>query len=198
MLKNGLFVHSPFSPLLLAKEENKVLLLQFVLSALIHAVQQERAGRRQELYLCPLGSYPYDWTFQSGSLNKTQEHAVLLRSAFPQHLELVEQFQQQLEKICQKICRSQQPILEDLQQLFKLLIPLCEQYRFNENLLYFMVKKHEELAFLFTDWVEQFFPEGLDRMQEHLCNRYLERGMNTLIEEIEQGINTICSVKTRE
>jgi hypothetical protein len=185
MMKTGFFVHSPFSPILIAQDENKVLLLQFTLSALFSAAKYDREGNREPIFSCQAGFYPYDWSFQSGCLNKIQEHAVLLKTAFPNHLTVILSFQELLEKGCHQICPENLPIQAELQALFQTLMPLMFQYVDNENLLLFLLKNNNEVIVLNPGFWTIFHPDGPASLQRLISENYERRGMASLLPEIE-------------
>ncbi|HSW87269.1 MAG TPA: hypothetical protein VLG49_07225, partial [Rhabdochlamydiaceae bacterium] len=104
MRKADFFLHSPFSLSLTAKEENKVLLLQFILSDLFSAFHFNKENSFDLIFSPEPFFYPYDWSLRIGYLNKIQEHSVLLSQAFELLEEPLILFNQALEKAISR-CR---------------------------------------------------------------------------------------------
>jgi len=187
MRKADFFLHSPFSPTLAVREENKVLLLQFILSDLFSAFHFQKENALDHVFSPESFFYPYDWSLRIGCLNKIQEHSILLAQAFECLKEPLVVFNQALEK---EISRCREGSSGDLSLLFIALFPFLESHRHNENLLFFLLKKQKEITEMLPSetckgLLLKLYPEGLEAIKKLVAENYQKRGFTSVLNEIQ-------------
>lgn len=189
MSQTDFFIHSPFSPFLMDKEENKALLLQFILSELFLSAKCSGKGIADSVFSSHPVFYPYDWSQRRGCFNKIQEHGVLLGCAFESFSEPLSLFNSALEQAISSV-DAKQGASEEITKLFISLFPFIESLKYNENLLFFLLKSHKELSEMNKEetgrnFFLRLYPEGLLAMQDIIQENYQKRGMNSILSNVK-------------
>ncbi|HSX12456.1 MAG TPA: hypothetical protein VLF61_03100 [Rhabdochlamydiaceae bacterium] len=198
--RSSVYLYSPFSMRTVGEEQNKALLLQFILTELLNAKDATATDDPLEFVLSsPACFFPFDWSYEVGCLNKIHEHAMLLEYAFPSFQEELSLFQNHLEKTLSYIVLHKKnkkeldnrELIEYFKQLYLHLSPFIVACKDNEGLLLFLLKNREEILEIaapqdLSDLLKNMFPEGLKSLSETLRSRYEERGFTQLLPEIEE------------
>lgn len=183
-----------FSPQTLRDEDNRSLLLQFILSDLLHAYQNVQSGEFHTFFCAPPRFFPYDWNKEIGYLNKILEHSSILQKNFNDKQECVELHSKVLFKIVETLSKKKtwtKDLLEGaLSQLYFSLEPLIETCKEDENLLFFLLKNRQVLeALLGNGYLLEFFRRiydcDLETLGEKMCDKYHQRGFFSQIPELK-------------
>lgn len=204
MSKAEVFFYSPFSPSSVTEENNKGLLLQFILSEIFSSNEAvKKNDPLSTVFQNVRGFFPYDWANPTGHLNKAQEHASLLKYAFPDLREIVNAFLTALMKTTHWISlkeaespSSNPELIVQLEELYLLLEPLIIECSHCENLIFFLLKHQKTLADIcshahFSAFLKELIPEGLDQLQDRLCDHYQRRGFASVIPELKLLIENL-------
>lgn len=173
MAYSDIYLYSPLSVKTVAEGHNRALLLQFILSELLHAMD---AKNQEYVFTSPACFFPYDWSYEVGCLNKMSEHARLLPSAFPELPKEILAFQTALEQAIET--------RENFNLLFTLLEPFLIACKQSESLLLFLLRHHEEIDV--TALLKKMAPKGLEELSHLMQREFKNRGFHALIPEIEQ------------
>lgn len=200
MTYSEVYLYSPLSVKTVQEGKNGALLIQFILSELLHAMD---AGKKEAplefVFSSATCFFPYDWAYETGCLNKMKEHGTLLPHAFKNCDPLVEEFNDQLLKTLtyfksyQKINKklSLPELLDHLRSLYHCLGPFFLLCKESENLLLFLLRKQKEIEQLaypenFQSLLLRMFPEGLEDISHLIHQEYQNRGFHSLLSEIDQ------------
>lgn len=200
---SGMFsVHhySPFSMRTVNEEQNRALLLQFILSELFNAKDaSEKKDPIELVFSSPACFFPYDWSYEVGCLNKIHEHATLLEYAFPEFEHQTEKFCDHVDKILSFVMHHKKKnielengqLLAFFKELYVLLQPFLLACRENEGLLLFLLKNNNEIGEIafpetLSSLLHAMFPEGLKRLASILRSKYQSRGFTALLAEIDR------------
>lgn len=176
---------------------NPSLLLQFILSELLRAVQAKKKKYSLESFLSfPTYSFPHDWSFNVGCLNKLKEHVSLLPHAFPNLSKRAKLFYKKLDNISTKIItKKKDPVYDhlhkDLKELYGFLQPFLIACKESEDLLLFLIKNAEKITEIAApetmhSLLKKMFPEGLKEASCLILHNYKVRGFHSLLSEIEK------------
>lgn len=197
---SSVYLYSPFSMRTVCEDQNKALLLQFILTELLNAKDaHEKNDPLEFVFSSPACFFPFDWSYEVGCLNKIHEHALLLEYAFPSFQEERAEFQIQLEKTLSYIVKHKKnkkeldnsELLEYFRQLYLQLHPFIIACRENEGLLLFLLKNQEDICEMagptgLSHLFNKMFPEGLQKLTETLRTNYQDRGFTMLLTEIDR------------
>jgi len=186
---------SLFSPQAISERQHRGLLIQFILFELFEA---HRAHLRQEnwemiLSLHPC-HFPYDWSSVTGYLNRAQEHGLLLRDSFSDHLKWVKNFEKHFSKalacLSKKKKISTEQFISALQKIYFALEPLIEICKENENLFHFLLKNRKTIdAMICEGYLHSFLLKihstDLETLGEKMCDQYHQRGFFSQISEFK-------------
>ncbi len=200
MSHSFVYLHSPFSMRTVSEEQNKALLLQFILTELLHAKDaHEKNDPLEFVFSSPACFFPFDWSYEVGCLNKIHEHALLLEYAFPSFSAQRATFQIHLEQTLSYVILHKKnkkevdngKLLEYFRGLYVLLHPFIIACRDNEGLLLFLLKNQEDICEMaapdnLSHLLDQMFPEGLKKFSETLRTKYEDRGFTSLLTEIDR------------
>ena len=196
----GVFLHSPFGESNIMQGNNKSLLLQFILNELF---QSQTALQNKEPLLTlfePISSsfYPLDWSSQRGHFNKVVEHALLLKTAFPEQIEAIDLFEHALVNTTNAITNHldkpgdyfDRQLTLYIKQLYLLLEPIMCECGEDENFLFFLLKHHEKIhAITHSTYLLSFIQKELKQeptaLCEWLCDKFHARGFTCLIPEVK-------------
>jgi hypothetical protein len=92
---------------------------------------------------------------------------------------------------CQTLPPLLDKLIDNIARVSHLLLSLILCYRDNENVLYFLLNRQEELDNLYhssclTHLFEQMYPGGVKEAKELLIKRYTIRGFHHLLAHINQ------------
>jgi hypothetical protein len=186
---------SLFSPQAISERHHRGLLIQFILFELFESYRAHLSHENWETILSPHPRYfPYDWSIVTGYLNKAQEHSLLLKDSFPDHAELVKDFERQFSKILvfltkkKKIIKDQ--FVQALQKIYFAFEPLIETCKENENLLYFLLKNRATIDSLIRKgylyaFLIKIHHGDLETLGEKMCDQYHQRGFFSQIPELK-------------
>lgn len=182
----NIFFHSPFSAATAQSEQNRALILQFILSEIFHTL---KAPNIESIFSSSRPLFPYDWANQIGHWNKIREHAILLSYAFPSLPEAARFFEEAVNKAPKEI----HELRLYLRNLYLFLEPLIEFCKDNENLIFFLLKHHKEIDELkaphtLKSLLLKIFPNGLTSMSKQLAENFQRRGFAPLIAEAQSLI----------
>lgn len=203
MPQNDIYLYSPLSIKTVTEGHNRALLLQFILSELFHVMRADRKEDPLEfVFSSPACFFPYDWSYDVGCLNKMGEHADLLEFAFPDLQEYLDDFNDCLDDILDKVVESKEQeeslphteLLADLKQLFRSLEPFLIATGQSENLLLFLLKNKDKIDVLtlpggLTNLLKKMHPLGLDIMGNHMHREFKKRGFHTILPEIDRMLS---------
>lgn len=182
----NIFFHSPFSAVTVQSDQNRSLILQFILSEIFHSL---KAPNIESIFSASRPLFPYDWAKQIGHWNKMQEHAILLTHAFPSFPETAKF----VEEAVSKAPREMQEVRLFLKNLYFVLEPLIEICKENENLILFLLKHQKEIDDLkaphtLKSLLLNIYPNGLAAMGQQLAENFQRRGFASLIPEAQSLI----------
>jgi len=200
---SDIYLYSPLTIKTIKEGKNRALLLQFILSEIFHAMD---AGKNEDplefVFSSPACFFPYDWSYEVGSLNKISEHAQLLEAAFPKLETSTQAFNKHLEELLSKVISRKkmkdeiphEELNRDLNELYQLLQPFFIACKENESLLLFLIKHPEEISSLshpenLSSLLAKMFPEGLEKIAPHLRREYENRGFHNILPEIDRMIS---------
>lgn len=198
MFKTSLFFYSPFNHNNVAEGQNRCLLLQFILTELFDALSAQTQMDPVEFVLSsPACFFPFDWSYETGCLNKMHEHSQLLGAAFPKLAKEVELFEKRLTELitvvaqCKKSSRELplKSLKTYLRKIFEILEPFLYECRENESLILFLLENQEPIETLTEDLqtlLLRLFPEGLDYSRTLVTQKHAERGFKSLLPDIER------------
>ncbi|HSX04110.1 MAG TPA: hypothetical protein VLG76_05215 [Rhabdochlamydiaceae bacterium] len=200
MSPSSVYLYSPFSMRTVGEEQNKALLLQFILTELLNAKDaHEKNDPLEFVFSSPACFFPFDWSYEVGCLNKIHEHAMLLEYAFPSQQQELVKFQNHLEQTLSYIIKHKKDkkevdnsqLLGYFRQLYLQLFPFIIACRDNEGLLLFLLKNQEDICEMagtddLSHLLNSMFPEGLKKLSETLRNKYHDRGFTLLLTEIDR------------
>lgn len=201
-MKAEVFFYSPFSPSNVSEETNKVFLLQFILSEIIHCwTAIKKSEPLFAIFQTSRGFFPYDWSHSTGHLNKAQEHASLLKYAFPDQRETGQAFLTLLMETihwvslhCHEDSSNHPELIVLIRKLYLHLEPLLKECSSSENLIFFLLKHQTALIDIcptFTSFLIGLYPEGLSRLKDSLCDHYHRRGFASVIPELKLLIDNL-------
>lgn len=192
--------HSPFSMKTVGEDQNRALLLQFILTELLNAKDaHEKNDPLEFVFSSPACFFPNDWSYEIGCLNKIYEHSTLLEYAFPDFLQQITVFKTHLDRILSSIMlhKKNKTAVKNstlhtyFKELYAHLYPFLIACRDNEGLLLFLLKNQKDIGEIaFPDnlnaLLNKMFPEGLKKLSETLRTNYQSRGFTTLLSEIDE------------
>ena len=197
MPRASLFFYSPFNPQNITEGRNCSLLLQFILSEILVALTAKTQMDPLEfVFSSPACFFPFDWSYETGCLNKIHEHSQLLGSAFPHLAKEVELFDFHLNHLitivaqCKKAAKELpfDLLKEHLKKIFLLLERFIQECRESESLILFLLEHQKEIE-TFEDLQKlllRIFPEGLDHSRTLLMQNHAKRGFTSLLPDIER------------
>jgi len=191
MLRTSLFFYSPFNLKNVAEGQNRSLLLQFILSEIFNALAAP--DQMGFVLSSPACFFPFDWSYETGCLNKIFEHSQLLDTAFPELPKEVEIFDAHLNQLITLVEQSKKrakelpfvTLKEHLKKLFQLLEPFMQKCRESESLILLLLENREVIEDL-QALLLRIFPEGLDYSRNLLVQKHAKRGFTTLVPDIER------------
>lgn len=197
---SDIYLYSPLTIKTIKEGQNRALLLQFILSELFYAMDADKKDDPLEfVFSSPACFFPYDWSYEVGSLNKIKEHAKLLPIAFPKLNKAIISFDLHLDEVLSKVLTSKnkkeeipkEVLSADLNELYQLLQPFIIACKDSENLLLFLIKHPEEIAQLsqpenLSSLLAKMFPEGFDNISHLIRREYKSRGFHNLLPEIDR------------
>lgn len=192
--------YSPFSIKTVSEDQNRALLLQFILTELLNAKDvSEKNDPLEFVFSSPACFFPNDWSYEIGCLNKIYEHSTLLEYAFPEFPEQITAFKVYLDNILSSIMQHKKnkteidnaTLFTYFKELYAYLDPLLISCRDNEGLLLFLLKNQKDISEIaFPDnlngLLNKMFPEGLKKLSETLRTKYQNRGFTSLLSEIDE------------
>ncbi len=147
--------------------------------------------------------YPLDCASHSGHINRICEHCSLLAIAYSQEKETVALFEHALTNVSHLTANylehpQKQPYFVQeaqayLQQMFQIIQPLIFLAKDDENLLFFLLKCHREIAQIshpqaLHHILNKMHPDGLESILTYLCDRFHVRGFALRIPEVKDLI----------
>jgi hypothetical protein len=179
-------LYSPLSPKRMGGGRSSALLLQFVLAEILacYAVVTKESPL-DKIYSTSRVLFPFDWSKDLSPLNKLEEHANLLESAFPLFKEECAQFKSDLANCKQSPPLTHADLLRSLKSLYTHLTPFLRSSKNCSALLYFFVKHQEELEALsstdaFTTLLNEMFPEGCVSAAQELAKKCRQLNLSHL------------------
>ena len=206
MQKNTYF-HSPFSEVTVLKGTNRFLLVQFILTEIFQSVlfPEGYINRR----LGPIKTLPrlsLSLFFETSSFSRMQEHATLLSFAFPKKKAEAAIFSHVLSLAIHRLQNAKEKTLQTrefetelkthLQQMIFLLEPFIEECKNDESFLFFLLNHHKEISLLchfrhLHSLLDKLHPQGLNSLQEYICDYFHEKGFPYLIHEVKSLIELL-------
>ncbi|MBM3207000.1 MAG: hypothetical protein FJZ57_00105 [Chlamydiae bacterium] len=198
-----IFLHSPFSKSNIDERNNKVLLLQFILSEIFNAESEHKNNTPLHNIFFPTISsfYPLDWSTKMGPLNKVVEHSLLLPKAFPEQKQAIKIFKHALTNTTNAISNYidmpsenfELQLMLYLKQLYLMLEPLMIECKSDENFLFFLLKNSGKVhSITYPNYLMNFFVKNcghnVDSLCESICDKFHNRGFACLIPEIKAFI----------
>ncbi len=166
-----------------------------------------------------VSNHSYPWTPSKGSLGKLKHYIHLFRAPVSEVEELTDQLKGVVSQAYHGAMQArdvlwqlgQKPmVLRETSELFRLLNTLTEasrrieellpsllvNFRNDENVVYFLVRRADAFANLHQEFyvcnlLTKMYDNGLDEASQFLRDRYLKRGFNRLAERINQKIAAI-------
>lgn len=186
---------SLFSPQAISERHHRGLLIQFILFELFEAY---RAHHRQENWEMILSvhprHFPYDWSGVTGYLNKIQEHSLLLKESFVDHVKSVKSFEKEFSKALAFLAKKKKVSIEQLNLVLKkvyfVLEPFVEICKDNENLLHFLLKNRTTVDAMINEghlhsFLLYIYSNDLETLGEKMCDQYHQRGFFSQIPEFK-------------
>lgn len=165
----------------------------------------------------------FPWSTQKGCLNKLHHYCYLFAHIYPQRKKETSEINTCIRKAFHSAMESREVLLclqqdifnekamiqeskslpplfdkliDNISKVSHLLLPLMASYRDNENVLFFILNRQEELDNLYhasclAHLMQQMYPGGAKEAKEFLIHRYTQRGFHHLLAAINQKMNAL-------
>lgn len=158
----------------------------------------------------------FPWTHQKGSLNKLRYYVYLLSQkhldekniqdlniavskAFHSSLQVKEVIFS-LKRHCEdgeripnfvSLYQILDRVMDNMKRASRLVLKVLVSFKEDENVLLYLIEHHQQLDALYqtqfvTKVLQKMFPKGVEKAEQHLKAKYLERGFKNLSESITQ------------
>ena len=187
------------------------------LNSLVRQVSPRRENVQQLLQKL-LGSFKggiryFPWNFADGLLHKLQTYCILLHENNEHYEKELIAIQHYLEKV-RAACSSALDILNrnmqevpdlstaiekaslSMQRLSKLMARLMQQFREDENVLFFILRHKIHFDKLYGSrfvfkLLTRMYPKGLEEMRQHLAKNYARRGFENVLDPVNLLISEL-------
>ena len=201
------YFHSPFSEITVLKGTNRFLLVQFILTEIFQSVLSPTEYFNNQLGPSKTATkLSLSLFLDSSSFSRLQEHATLLPFAFPKKKPEAAIFSHLLSLAFQKLQNAPKKTTEikefgvelrnHLEQMIFLLEPFIEECKNDESFLFFLLNRHKEISLISNSehlysLLNKLHPQGLDSLQEYICDYFHEKGFPYLISEVKLLVELI-------